>query len=60
MRRLILFPSQFYLSTVMCLSIRTPQTINFPFVANVKFVILSVSKFGHITVKLLCAQILGH
>ena len=32
---------------VMCLSIGTPKTINFPFVA--KLVILGVPKFGHFT-----------
>ena len=35
--------------TVMCLSIGTPQKINFPFVPNGKFIILGVPKVGHIT-----------
>ena len=36
--------------TVMCLSIRTPKIINFPFVPNGKFIIFfGVPKSGHIT-----------
>ena len=33
----------------MCLSIGTPKTIIFPFVANVKKIFLGVPKFEHIT-----------
>ena len=37
------------LDTVMSLSIGTPKTFNFPFVPNVKLIILGVPKFGHTT-----------
>ena len=34
----------FIISTVMCLSIGTPKTINFPFVPNFKLIILKCPK----------------
>ena len=47
-------------TTLKCLNIGTPKTINFPFVPNVKLMILVVPVFEHIIIRLYCAQILGH
>ena len=46
--------------TLKCLYIGTPKTINFPFVPNGKLMILGVPILEHITIRLKCAQILGH
>ena len=49
-----------HLITLKCLSIRTPETINFPFVPNGKLMVLGVPIFEHIIIRLKCTQILGH
>ena len=48
------------IATLKCLNIGTPKTINFPFVPNGKLMILGVSIFEHIIIRLQCAQIVGH
>ena len=40
--------------TLLCLSIGTPKTINFPFVPNGKLVVLGVRIFKHIRVIIIC------
>ena len=40
------------LYTLKCLSIGTPKTINFPFVPNEKLMVLGVSIFEHIKIRL--------
>ena len=39
-------------STLKCLSIETPKTINFPFVPNGKFMAIGVPIFEHIVIRL--------
>ena len=44
--------------TILCLSIATPKTINFPFVANVKLIIFRFSKiWAHYRVIIMCSNI---
>ena len=50
----------FLKSILKCFSIGTPKTINFPFVPNGKLMVLGVSIFEYIIIRLICAQILGH
>ena len=40
------------ITTLKCLSIGTPKTINFPFVPNGKLMVLDVPIFWHIIIKL--------
>ena len=47
-------------NTLKCLSIRTPKTINFPFVPNGKLMVLGVPIFEHIISSLQYAQLLGY
>ena len=48
------------LCTLKCLNIGTPKTINFPFVPNGKLIILGVSIFEHLIIRLKYAHIVGH
>ena len=47
------------LSTLKCLSIGTPKTINFPFFPNGKLMFLGVPIYDHMVIRLLCVQIWG-
>ena len=44
--------SKFLWTTLKCLSIGTPKTINFPFVPNGKLMVLDVPIFEHIIIRL--------